>query len=1017
MELYIDLSKGINRGKLVKRAVQVKGKNGKVFTRMQWVDPTTGQPVSEHHNVEENVPKKKSRKEHIDEHVKNMSREDKYAHISKHGLIYKRNDHPSIDHKNAVMAIKEHLYKNPHLAGAEHLDDEVGDKTPEGDDKINAWTNKYAKKDREKLYKMMHHAGIIDDPRDPNDVPEWRSKKDGGNGSAPIRHMKNMMALKKYLKENPDKMDEYDNNDDFSVKDSTPKSTPNIATPEKPKSKAQQGGNDINSIMKNMPANELYEIAKRLGIADQDPRTVAQWASKDKGGDGSAPIRHMKIFMALKSAIQKDPSILNLDQNGDLSPDEVERLKGQDEDEQLKDKVDNFLKEVSKETKLKWADEHENHELMKNRITSSHENVDNMHKVSALKKIILDNPELMEKGSMKEDFDREQLLNLKIGNKMMQKILLNVVGLKGIGDVKSEERNVEWSFGVASFARINEEDDGSLVLSVVDAGKDGEDWNEHQFPLEEVKKYIDSLKSGDTTTLKAKEIPLHKKPIPDIWKELSASNMSSYTDEVGEVLKPSLHDSWIASGRSTYVFTVANHSTTNPETMGQVFEKLGVPLKGNGRILSIDSDEFKKVVYGHLIDKEKTKDANDYVQKWKDSITNEDRVDTWLLHESAKNWEPHEREKARKEILKTNIVISGSENRDGDRMVKLVHHIHKSLEHVPFDLLTDALAIGGCKMHFTGTSYDNSPVEGCFFTESNNSIYMTSNYYHDSSLLEASHPMEHIPKSHPIQIDGKEYVRLYTPLADVMSHEFAHAIDHFMSGKNGYLEWDSKYAGSNPNAVKDSYKAAVERSNPKKLVGSSGGAQKYMYHKDEWMSSYEGRIYDPAYYHPDLNKRYLEISPNREVTDKGWETRNHRRGLEHWSENSSRFGNALSMFRQWKEENGDTRTTIDEWAEDMHEEFLMRGYGDESNHNTVKHGNVLKSYARHPRETIHQIPSVAYGYFYHRMKQSHPELLNSLHEIYGRGDFLGRGYNGKMVGDYNKGDFTRKSDLPLVIEL
>lgn len=48
MELYLDLIKGyLNTGKLVKRQVQVHGHNGKVFSRMQWVDPNTGQPVVE----------------------------------------------------------------------------------------------------------------------------------------------------------------------------------------------------------------------------------------------------------------------------------------------------------------------------------------------------------------------------------------------------------------------------------------------------------------------------------------------------------------------------------------------------------------------------------------------------------------------------------------------------------------------------------------------------------------------------------------------------------------------------------------------------------------------------------------------------------------------------------------------------------------------------------------------------------------------------------------------------------
>lgn len=60
MNLYVDLYKAIDKAKLVKRAVQVKGKNGKTFTRMQWVDPNSGQTVMEHSH------------EGVDEHAKTV---------------------------------------------------------------------------------------------------------------------------------------------------------------------------------------------------------------------------------------------------------------------------------------------------------------------------------------------------------------------------------------------------------------------------------------------------------------------------------------------------------------------------------------------------------------------------------------------------------------------------------------------------------------------------------------------------------------------------------------------------------------------------------------------------------------------------------------------------------------------------------------------------------------------------------------------------------------------------------
>ena len=66
MELILDMEKGmrtLNRGKLVRKPVQVRGKNGKIFTRMQWVDPSTGQPVAPKGHPAENQQPPKEAKE------------------------------------------------------------------------------------------------------------------------------------------------------------------------------------------------------------------------------------------------------------------------------------------------------------------------------------------------------------------------------------------------------------------------------------------------------------------------------------------------------------------------------------------------------------------------------------------------------------------------------------------------------------------------------------------------------------------------------------------------------------------------------------------------------------------------------------------------------------------------------------------------------------------------------------------------------------------------------------------
>jgi hypothetical protein len=63
MDLYLDLYKSrLNTAKLVKKQVHVRGKDGKVFTRMQWVSPgeaSTGygtRHIGQEHQLKQPLP-------------------------------------------------------------------------------------------------------------------------------------------------------------------------------------------------------------------------------------------------------------------------------------------------------------------------------------------------------------------------------------------------------------------------------------------------------------------------------------------------------------------------------------------------------------------------------------------------------------------------------------------------------------------------------------------------------------------------------------------------------------------------------------------------------------------------------------------------------------------------------------------------------------------------------------------------------------------------------------------------
>jgi hypothetical protein len=1009
MEFYINLEKGrINTAKLVKRPVQVRGKNGKVYTRMQWVDPKTGMPVSKesHADVQDNTPHHRTQKEHIDAHMKKMSKEEKYHHIQKHGITWKRNDHEAIDHKNAMMALKDHFYKNPHLVGAEHLPTEHdAGKTLDGTDKVNDFANKY-KKHPELLYKMMHHLGVTDDHVDPRTVDGQQHTSKGGNGKGDIMHMKNMMALKRHLKENPHHVDEMINHPEFGKPHGS--SSASVATAPKPKkaptqSKAQTGGNTIKGILDTMSSEDKYAICKRLGIAEGDPRLDPSIDSK------MAPIHHMKAMMALRKEIEKDPSLLNIDPNtGGISDDEkkrLESLKGKDKDSH---EASEFLKRASRELKLKWAEEFDHHDHMKSRPTSDHEHIDNMHKISALKKILTDDPSLME--GLQDELEHEELMNLKIGNKMMGKILRQVAGLKGIGDVVAGyDKGKEWEFGEASTAMIQEDDEGEPILSIVDAGKDGTEYNELVFPLKDIKKFIDGL-SGDAK-VEPKEVPLHKKMPNDIWKALDEDFDKHYTKEVGNALKANIYQLWDANNRGTYLYGMCQKSSAyiDKSTLAKVLTDLGADVRTDDPARVLMNDNFRKIIYAHKIEKTKTKNATDYLEH-----DNMNRYrDTYVLHESAKHWTPDERAEARKDFIDQTTHIDDLHHyADGDdRKVKIISHLHKALEHVPFDLFTDVIA-HGCKFSFSKTyggkkHWGNhyNPVSGITFDHG----FIDDKH----SLMNSTHPMWHRPADRPVP--GRPNARYGAhPFSDTVAHEFAHAIDNFFSGKglNDYNQWEGnqhaeKYAKNHINAISNSYRAAVNKSNPEGLMGMAKGNGGYLLHLDEWMSSYEGRIYDGDYY--GQNPPAVTKNSTGSLKDANWEHEAGQIGLEHWSENVSRMANALNAFQMYMKDTGDTGIDLDGWAKLMHTQFTGSGYGDDSTKGSA-------SYSSNRFKPRNDNPSQAYGYLYHTMKQRHPELHKAIKEILFRPDFVGDKSVAGPIERSAKQDHVRKS-VDLIINL
>ena len=111
-----ELSKAIDKAKLVQKEVSVKGKNGQTFTRKQWV--RAGEEVKQPQDTkkQEDVKGKttsssnKSGKQQVAEMLASgKSRTDIMAEFEKQGVTWKKNDHEGINWMRAAMAIQKHL--------------------------------------------------------------------------------------------------------------------------------------------------------------------------------------------------------------------------------------------------------------------------------------------------------------------------------------------------------------------------------------------------------------------------------------------------------------------------------------------------------------------------------------------------------------------------------------------------------------------------------------------------------------------------------------------------------------------------------------------------------------------------------------------------------------------------------------------------------------------------------------------------------------------------------------------
>ena len=992
--LYIDLKKAgkLNTSKLVRKPVQVKGKNGKTFTRMQWVDPRTGQPASAPHSRHEepvgsSQGEGKTQKDHIDEHVKKLSTDQKYKMLEDHGIKWAHNDHPQILHKNKIMALKEHLYKNPHLVGAEHLSKDKEQSHSGTTTDVNEWVTSFVKTDRVKLYELMKRFGITDgDPAvlDPN------------NKANPIKHMHNMVKFKAYIQDNPHLMEDPDHQPSGINKKPQPTS--------KVKTTAEKGNNSIDGILKGMPADQLYDLMKKHQISDSDPRLTK--------GDPAAPIKHMHNMVKLKKLIELNPHILNLGEDLTQDKHDEERKEGMDDKQKHVQEVKDLLGKMDRDAKMKIADQYNDHPTMKARTTSSTDHIDKMHKIAALRKIFEEHPAEFHKhrAGISDEADNKELMGMVIGNKNMGKILRHFLGFKGVGDITNADPGVEWTYKTG-FVRREMGDSGRPILSIVDTGMDGDKWDEHIIDLAEVRKFLSGGGAGEEPDTPK----VH--PLLDKTSRAILDALDKDFDQYDDVLKDKLQDHFRAvfpshddsDGAAGFGLAMGIHE----DTMASLFDKFGVAVDSYGKV-GMDSEAFRQLAFGHMVSPVKSKNINDYVYRYKNGSVN-----TWAMHESAKKWTQAERDEARMDFIKSNTKVEDSISMEKDdieshenRMDTLHDMMHKTLSYVPFDIMGDMMA-RGLKMRFSST-YDGKAHIGNHFTHADFAIDFDKAYYHSADHAGDS-ALHYVPTQSLDPTSGRRYG--HYSFGDVVAHEFAHAMDNYFSGMKTsgggtYLRWnDEEYGAAHvpkkySNAVTDSYKESILKHNPNKELGWAAAGTKdggYWYHKDNLISTYEGRIYDRNYYTVGIQAMKIRKEPTApgkppKAFDKAFDTSGSGM-VEHWSENVSRYTMAREAFKDWKDSGRldewvDTvgrEPTFDEWVDHHADQAHRNGYRTEQ-HPDMEDLNQygLQGYRRAlGGSAFDSTRREGYALAYKALRDNHPHLHSAIKTILDRPDYKG----------------------------
>lgn len=174
-----ELSKAMNRAGLVQKEVQVRGKNGQIHTRKQWVKASEDQPSTKQPKAQEDTketsskPKQEEKKEHwtkvgTSQEAKSQiaqmlasgkSREDCMSDFKAQGVTWKEHENQAINWMRAAMAMNKHLTSG---AGASQANDSSKSKEKTTENKKKFTDKQSSMKDKSSSQQKKFENGYID---------------------------------------------------------------------------------------------------------------------------------------------------------------------------------------------------------------------------------------------------------------------------------------------------------------------------------------------------------------------------------------------------------------------------------------------------------------------------------------------------------------------------------------------------------------------------------------------------------------------------------------------------------------------------------------------------------------------------------------------------------------------------------------------------------------------------------------------------------------------------------------